>query len=115
MEFKADDFNIDEWQRLAAQDPQEFERRREAAIRAVIEQAPPEHQARLLCLQARIDLERRRAKTPLGATVRLQSMMWERFGALRAALLMLSEDETVPEEPVPAPTSAKVLQFPRAR
>ena len=59
----------------------------EAAIRAVIEQAPPEHRARLRQLQFRIDLERRRAKTPLGATVRLQSMMWERFAALRAALL----------------------------
>jgi hypothetical protein len=115
MEFKADNFDIDEWRRLAADDPQEFERRREAAIRAVIEQAPPEHQARLLRLQARIDLERRRAKTPLGATLRLQSMMWERFGALRAALLMLSEKNTPPEEPMPKPRSAKVLQFPRPR
>ena len=48
MGSKADDFDVDEWQRLAVEDPQEFERRREAAIRAVIEQAPPEHQARLL-------------------------------------------------------------------
>src|SRR5690349_19630695 len=72
MEFKADNFDnfdIDEWRRLAADDAHEFERRSEAAIRAVIEQAPPEHQARLLRLQARIDLERRRAKDAVGCNV----------------------------------------------
>jgi len=111
MESNADDFDLDEWQRLAVEDPLEFERRREAAIRAVIEQAPPEHQARLLRLQSRIDLERRRAKTPLGATVRLQSMMWERFAALRAALLTLTGEQLPSEEP--AQRSAQVLQFPR--
>jgi len=111
MRSDADDFNVDEWRRLAVEDPQEFERRREAAIRTVIEQAPPEHQARLLQLQFRIDLERRRAKTALGATVRLQSMMWERFAALRAALLTLTGEAKAAEE---SPRrSAKVLQFPR--
>ncbi len=111
MESNADDFDLDEWQRLAVEDPLEFERRREAAIRAVIEQAPPEHRERLLRLQSRIDLERRRAKTPLGATLRLQSMMWERFAALRAALLTLSGGQLPSEEP--AQSSAQVLQFPR--
>src|SRR5689334_25203045 len=110
MGSDANSFDVEEWQRLAVEDPPEFERRREAAIRAVIEQAPPEHQARLLRLQSRIDLERRRAKTPLGATVRLQSMMWERFEALRAALLTLSGE--APQDNAPQRT-AKVLQFPR--
>ncbi len=111
MEEDADQFNLEEWQRLAIENPQEFERKREAAIRAVIERAPPEHQPRLLQLQFRIDLERRRAKTALGATVRLQSMMWERFAALRAALLTLTGEEP-PQEESPA-RSAQVLQFPR--
>jgi hypothetical protein len=111
MKSKPNDFDLDEWQRLAVEDPQEFERRREAAIRAVIEQAPPEQQARLLQLQFRIDLERRRAKTALGATVRLQSMMWERFAALRAALLTLTGEKPPTEQP--ARRSAKVLKFPR--
>jgi hypothetical protein len=64
----------------------------------------------LLQLQFRIDLERRRAKTALGATVRLQSMMWERFAALRAALLTLTGEVRSAKEP---PRSAKVLPFPR--
>jgi hypothetical protein len=109
--MESETFDLAEWQRLAQEDPQEFERRREAAIRAVIEQAPPEHQARLLRLQFRIDLERRRAKTPLGATVRLQSMMWERFAALRTALLNLSGEQPPAAEDDKRRT-AKVLPFP---
>jgi hypothetical protein len=111
MGSDASSFDVEEWQRLAVEDPPEFERRRKAAIRAVIEQAPPEHQARLLQLQFRIDLERRRAKTALGATVRLQSMMWERFAALRAALLTLTGEVQSAKEP--PPRTAKVLPFPR--
>ena len=113
MAFDVDHFDLDEWQRLAREDPREFERRRQAAIRAVIEQAPPEHQARLLRLQSCIDLERRRAKTPLGATVRLQSMMWERFTALRAALRTLTREESATQPEQPRQT-AKVLPFPSA-
>lgn len=113
MGSDANSFDVEEWQRLAVEDPLEFERRRKAAIRAVIDQAPPEHQARLLQLQFRIDLERRRAKTALGATVRLQSMMWERFAALRAALLTLTGEEQAEAEPTLR--TAQVLQFPRGK
>jgi len=40
-------------------------------------------------------------------------MMWERFAALRAALLTLTGEEQTPAEP--APRTAKVLQFRRAK
>jgi hypothetical protein len=100
------DFDIDEWQRLAREDPVEFERRRQATIEALIAHAPPEHRERLRALQSRIDLERCRAKTALGATVRLQSMMWERFGQLRDALQALA-DGPVPERK----KSARILPF----
>ena len=99
-------FDIEEWQRLAREDPAEFERRRQATIDALIEQAPPEQRERLRRLQSRIDLERRRAKTPLGATVRLQSMMWDHFGRLREALEALAGKTS----PVPQP-SARIIPF----
>ena len=102
------DFNLEEWQRLARDDPGEFERRRQATIEALIAQAPPEYQVRLRGLQFRIDLERRRAKTPLGATVRLQSMMWERFAELREALQTLAGGTTLPVVPV---ENARILPF----
>jgi hypothetical protein len=103
------DFDVDEWQRLAREDPAEFERRRQATVEALITHAPPEHRKRLRALQSRIDLERRRAKTPLGAAVRLNSMMWERFGQLRGALQALAEGEPVPERE----NTAQILPFPK--
>jgi len=103
-------FDVDEWQRLAREDPSEFERRRQDAIDALIEQAPPELRERLRALQCRIDLERRRAKTPLEATLRLQSMMWERFAQLRDTLLALTGQT---ELRVPRRTDARILPFGR--
>ncbi len=100
------EFDVEEWSRLAREDPVEFERRRQATIEALIAHAPPEHRERLRALQSRIDLERRRAKTPLGAAVRLQSMMWERFGQLREALQALA-DGPVPERK----KTARILPF----
>ena len=103
-------FDIEEWQRLAREDPAEFERRRQATIEALIQQAPPEYRERLRRLQSRIDLERRRAKTPLGATVRLQAMMWDHFGRLREAL------ETLAGRAAPAPrASARIIPFAKKR
>ena len=99
-------FDLDEWQRLAREDPSEFERRRQAAIESFISQAPAEHRDRLRGLQFRIDLERRRAKTALGAALRLQSMMWERFGQLGDALAALAMDT-----PSTQPTAARILPF----
>lgn len=101
-------FDIDEWQRLAREDPGEFERRRQAEIESLILQAPPEHRERLRGLQFRIDLERRRAKTALACAVRLQSMMWEHFGHLREALLRLAGE--APSKPV-GHTGAQILPF----
>lgn len=101
-------FDIDEWQRLAREDPREFERRRQAEIDALIAHAPAEQRERLRALQFRIDLERRRAKTALASAVRLQSMMWERFAELREALLALGSDTV--SAPA-APASARILPF----
>jgi hypothetical protein len=102
------DFDVDEWQRLAREDPNEFERQRQIAIDSLIEQAPPELRERLWALQSRIDLERRRAKTPLEATLRLHSMMWERFGQLRETLLALTGQGPPPQA---RSTGARILPF----
>jgi len=101
-------FDIDEWQRLAREDPREFERRRQAEIDALITHAPPEQRERLRALQFRIDLERRRAKTALAAALRLHSMMWERFAELREALVAATSDTA--SAPA-APASARILPF----
>jgi hypothetical protein len=80
------DFDPDEWARLAREDPAEFERRKQAAVEGVIAQAPPHLKTRLRGLQSRVELELRRARTPLAGALRLQTLMWDQFEALRAAL-----------------------------
>jgi hypothetical protein len=103
-------FDLAEWQRLAREDPAQFERRRHETIEAVIAQAPEALQPRLRGLQFRIDLERTRAKTPLGAAIRLHSMMWDEFQALRDALNRLAQiDLRAPPHPERAP--ARVIPF----
>jgi hypothetical protein len=80
------EFDFDAWAKLAKEDPAEFERRREAMLRRTIEAAPSEHRQRLEGLQFQLNMERRRAGTPLGACVRLNSLMWAGFHRLRKEL-----------------------------
>ena len=87
------EIDFDTWSEMARNDPDAFEQMRLAAIQAVIDSAPAENRERLLRLQWRIDQERRLARTPLNACLRISSMMWrnvlgpgglqERFGELQ--------------------------------
>jgi hypothetical protein len=111
-------FDRQEWERLARDDPQEFDRRRHAAVAAAIARAPERLQERLRALQCRVDLELRRAGTPLAGTLRLHALMWDQFEAMRAALngarppkpgpdrLQQREGKVVPFEPR-SPQSAR--------
>lgn len=60
---------------LAKTDPARLERELNEEIEKVVSQAPAKRQHRLRQLQWRIDIERRRAKNPTNAMVRLQGMM----------------------------------------
>jgi hypothetical protein len=70
-------FDFDTWAELARNDPEAFEARRRACIEAFIADAPQEHRRRLRGVQFRIDMERRRARNPMAACLRLSSMMWD--------------------------------------
>lgn len=88
-------FNFDEWSLLARRDPAAFEARRAALIEDVLSRFPTPGQRRLRGLQFRIDMERRRARTPMAACLRLSSLMWDSLlGAhgLRNALDTLLHD-----------------------
>lgn len=109
-------FQRDEFEQLATlaeDDPEAFETLRAALIERFIEEAPEERRPRLRCLQWRIDQERARAKTPLGACIRLTRMMWDRVlspGGLVDHLQRLSE----PRRPSGANPrrGATILPFP---
>ncbi len=110
------DFDPAHWLKLAQDDPHAFECARLEAIETLIAAAPPDIQDRLRGLQCRIDLERRKARTPLGAAVRLQSLMWDRFESLRAALndVRNLDLNSLKPEATPRP-SARIIPFQRAR
>lgn len=81
--------NFDEWASLAQNDPAAFEERRSCVIENFIQNSPCHLQRRLRGLQFRVDMERRRARTPMGACVRISGMMWDAFlgeGGLRDSL-----------------------------
>ena len=71
--------DFDAWSRLAAANPDAFEKMRQAAIDEFIANAPRERRQRLRRLQWRIDQERRASATPIAACIRISRMMWERI------------------------------------
>ena len=69
------EFDFDEWMHLYQSDPKEFEKRRQKIIDQEIEGIPEERREVARKLQWRIDAERRRHHSPMGALIALQKMM----------------------------------------
>ena len=114
-------FDFDEWARLARTDPFAFEARRLAIIEAFLRQFPPPDQRRLRGLQFRIDMERRRARTPMAACLRLSAMMWDSLlgtyglkNALEQFLGQLHAQSPVARPAAARTASARILPFRRA-
>lgn len=84
-----DSFNFQAWARMAKEEPDLFEEKRQAVLEAFIARAPERNRARLQGLQWRIDMERRRASNPLAACVRIYEMMWESFAGERGLIKAL--------------------------
>jgi len=74
---KIADRDFAEWAELAETDTANFETLRQAAIDEFIQSVPAENRERLRRLQWRIDQERRLARTPMNACMRLSRMMWQ--------------------------------------
>ena len=88
------EMDFDAWAELAQNDPEGFEALRLKAIEETIEKAPAENRERLRRLQWRIDQERRLARTPMNACIRISRMMWRRVlgpGGLQDRLIDLQQ------------------------
>lgn len=55
-------------------------------VNHIIENAPLKHKERLEGLQFRIEMEKRRAKTPLASCLKLSELMYDSFFELKLAL-----------------------------
>lgn len=107
--------DFDTWANLAQENPEAFEQQRLAVIEHAIQNAPAQHQQRLRALQWRVDQERRRAKNPLNACIKISRMMWHNLvgeGGLKDQFDQLNsvlQGETLAE---PVKQSADIVHFP---
>lgn len=100
-------FDFNEWSELARNDPDAFEARYRALVEDTIMKAPEDIQPRLRCLQWRVDMERRKHKSPLGACLAIYRMMWDSVYGERGLLDALNSLSRNEVELKPA----KVLAF----
>jgi len=82
-----DNFDFEDLSGLAIKDPEKFEALRVKLCNDLIKSAPKRLQRRLNGLQFTIDMERKKAKTPLAACIKLSHMMHESLAELQQALI----------------------------
>ena len=70
------EFDFDEWRKLAETDPALFELRRRQAVEALIAKAPGNRQHRLRGIQWRVDMERSKYRNSLVSCQKVFGMMW---------------------------------------
>lgn len=108
-----ENFDFDDWAKLARSDPAAFDLRREEFIAAQIERHPAERRERLVCLQWRLDEERQRTSSALGACIRFSGKMWDAFTRLDDALnrVFTEPPERVEEALAPPDSGEKIIPF----
>ena len=71
------DFDFDDWAKLAKEDPDAFENRRNQMIQDVIESTSPEVKRRMQGLQWQIDKIRSTSSNPMASCLKISQMMWD--------------------------------------
>ncbi len=95
---------------MARNDPEGLETLRRSLTDAVIAAAMNDNtRRRLHGLQFRVDMERRRARTPLAATIRISEMMCRSLAELHRSMVTLDNEKQTPMQRLPA----TVIQFPQ--
>ena len=90
-----DSFNFEELQKMAQDDPDRLEQLRIQWCENLIHEAPRHYRRKLRGLQFRIDMERRKARSPMAACISLSSMMHNSFDRLRDALNEASDEDGI--------------------
>jgi phage FluMu protein gp41 len=106
-------FNFDEWAQLAARDTAAFEQKRAATLRqAIAESACSERERRRLDgLQFKVDMVRRKHKTPLGACIALSEMLMQQVSQL--ACLDINTLQSEIKDMADSKSTHNVIPFPR--
>jgi hypothetical protein len=94
------EFDFDELARLAKEDPEAFESRREKMIREVIDSTSPEIKRRMEGLQWQIDQIRSTSANPMSSCLKISQMMWDKAvgeDGLVDHMRQLSDPEKLPK------------------
>lgn len=106
---------FDQLREMAQTDPEGLERLRMQLCDQLIQSAPEAYRRKLRGLQFRVDMERRRAKTPMAACIAISGMMHDSFDRLRQVLNeAASSASATGTRQAETTTDAKVLPFRRA-
>lgn len=76
--------------RMASEDPAALEALRNSMVEELITRASDRIKPRLRGLQFRVDGIRRISRTPLGALIKIQAMMWDSFFRMNRELQVFS-------------------------
>lgn len=99
---------------LARNDPTRLEEMRASLVSGVIDGArTPQQQQRLAGLQFRIDLERRKSTSPMGATIRISEMMCRSLADLHLSIVAPEELEGETEVIELQDVGATIVPFPK--
>lgn len=116
MGYELPDF--DKLKEMAENNPEQLEKLRVEMCDRLIQEAPEKYRRKLRGLQFRIDMERRKAKSPMAACIAISGMMHDSFDQLRQALNDATGIATpgyeAPEARQEAQEAGKVLPFKRA-
>lgn len=93
--------------RLFRDDPQSFEILRHELIESLIDGAPARMQPHLRQIQFRVDCIRRLSRSPLGATLKINALMWGSFFEMNDRLQELAGR---PEAPLGIPRGSKNIR-----
>ena len=84
MSYELPEF--DKLREMAENSPEQLEELRRKLCDRLIQDAPERYRRKLRGLQFRVDMERRRAKSPMAACIAISGMMHDSFDRLRQTL-----------------------------
>ncbi len=94
------DFNFDEMVKLAKEDPDAYENKREKMIQEIIDNTSPEVRRRMEGLQWQIDQVRSTSANPMQSCLKISQMMWDNVlgdDGLLDHMRQLTDPEQVPK------------------
>ncbi len=103
------EFDFDEWARLAKEDPDAYEDKREKMVQEVIDSTSPEVKRRMQGLQWKIDQIRSTSTNPMSSCLKISQMMWDNVlgkDGLLDHMRQLSDPKQIPKMDKPKESAA---------